>query len=283
MSWEIYTFISAFTLSAAVLLQRSLLSTYKTNIYGYVVFSQFLIAVVLFIPAFAFGFTLPNIQNYLFEAFVAIAAFGSGHILYAKSLQLVEASRFSVLFATQAIWIMGFGIVLFGESLSLVQVVGTILIFLSVLLLSRGPTILKFDRGTVLGLITAFIFAIAITSWSYVGRQTDSLSWTAISFAGTALVAVMLYPKSLQHMKPFLSHEVLRRFVLLAVVYAIGSFTMLLAYQFGDFSTVTPLRQTSIIITVLFAFIFFKSERNNVKTKLSAALISFYGVLLIVI
>jgi len=283
MTWQLLTFISAFTLSGAVLLQRSLLSTYKVNVFGYAVFSQFLIAAVLFVPALALEFKLPNIENYIVESIVAIVAFGAGHILYAKALQLVEASRFSVLFATQAIWIMGFGIVLFGESLTIAQIVGTLFIFISVLLLSGYWQLWKVDKGTVYGLITAFIFAIAITSWSYVGRGTDGLSWTAVSFAGTAIVAFLLYPRSIILMKPFLPRKILVRFILLAIVYAIGSYAMLGAYTYGDFSTVTPLRQTSIIITVLMAFLFFKNERTNIKLKLTAALISFVGVILIVL
>ena len=283
MSWQLLTAISVFSLSVSVLLQRVLLHKDKINPYAYAVVFQGIVGILLTAFALIYGFKLPNIQTLILPALLSVVAFGLGHIVYAKTLQLVEASAFSVLFATQAIWIMLLGIGLFHESLSLLQIGGTILIFGSVGLLARGSRKLSINKGTALGLLTGLLFGIAITSWSYVGRHTDGLSWAAISFIGTSIVAYIARPQSIAKMRLVVTGKLLPKLLLLGTLYAVGSLAMLFAYREGAFSIVTPLRQTSIIVTVLLALIFLSKERNKIKLKLLAALVCFLGVVLIVV
>ena len=58
---------------------------------------------------------------------------------------------------------------------------------------------------------------------------------------------------------------------------------MLFAYKYGTFAVVSPLRQTSIIVTVLLALILLPKERNRIPRKITAAALCMIGVLLIVI
>lgn len=283
MSWQLFTAISVFSLAASVLLQRVLLSKDKLDPYAYVVVFQVTVGVILTVVALFVGFKLPNIEQYLLPAIVSIIAFGLGHIAYAKTLQLVEASAFSVLFATQAVWIMLFGILFFNESLTLIQVLGTTLILASVLLLVKRLSALQFDQGTLFGLLTGLLFGVAILCWSYVGRYTDPISWAAISFIATAFVAYLVRPNTISKMPQLFTGKILPKLIVLGVLYAIGSLTMLYAYREGTFSIVTPLRQTSIIVTVILALIFLKAERTRIPRKLIASALCFFGVVLIVI
>ena len=282
MSWQLFTAISVITLSASVVLQRILLSKDKLDPYAYVVIFQAIVGSILMLFTLIFGFKLPGIENYILPAALSIVAFGLGHISYAKTLQLVEASAFSVLFATQAVWIMLLGILLFNESLTYIQIIGTVLIFGSVLLLVKNLSALQLDKSTFWGLLTGLFFGIAITSWSYVGRYTDPLSWAAISFVATAIVAYLVRPQTVRKIPELLSRNIILKLLVLGVLYAVGSLTMLYAYREGTFSVVTPLRQTSIIITVLFALLFIKAERNRISRKLMAAALCFVGMILIV-
>lgn len=283
MSWQLLTAISVLFLSISVLLQRVLLHRYKVDQYAYVIVFQATVAIILCIAAAIVGFSLPNIQSLLIPAAVAMVSFGVGHILYARTLQLVEASVFSVLFATQAVWIMLIGIVLFNERLAAVQIVGVIMIFASVAMLAGKYQSLLANKGTLYGLATGAVFGVAITSWSYVGRYTDGLSWAAISFVGTAVIVALLKPSALKKIKPLLEGRILARFFLLGIVYGAGSLAMLFAYNYGTFAEVTPLRQTAIIVTVLLSLVFFASERQNVPKKLLAATLCCAGVVLVLV
>lgn len=283
MSWELFTIISVLSLSVSVILQRVLIHKDKTDPFAYAVLFQGIVGVLLMVFAFVYGFRLPHIETVLVPAIIAILFYGVGHIIYAKTLQYVEASAFSVLFATQAIWIMLLGILLLGERLTAIQIVGTTLIFVSVIMLAKNIRSVFAEHGTLLGLLTGLMFGVAIYCWSYVGRFTDTISWAAISFIGTALVALLIQPSSVQKMRPLLEPKVLVKLGALAVFYGIGSLTMLFAYKYGSFAVVSPLRQVSIIITVLLALMFLVNERNRVGRKLAAAFICMLGVVLIVL
>lgn len=283
MSWEILTATSVLALSISVILQKILLSKDKINLYAYAVVFQSLVGIMLMTVAFIVGFKLPHIEDVWVPALISVIAFGVGHVMYAKTLQVVEASAFSVLFATQAIWTMLFGIIVLHEKLTLLQILGTLLIFASVGMLVKNIRAVRLDRGTVLGLLTGFLFGIAVATWSYVGLHTDALSWAAISFILTAIVAYLVKPDSICSVPSLLKRNVLMKLIPLGIFYGIGSLAMIFAYKYGEFSIVTPLRQTSIIITVLFALLLLSSERNRIATKIAAAVVCFVGVALIVI
>lgn len=283
MSWQLLTIISVLSLSISVILQRTLIHRDRTDPFAYAVVFQGIVGVLLLVVALLVGFKLPGIEAVIVPAIISVIFYGVGHIVYAKTLQKVEASAFSVLFATQAVWIMLLGIVLLGESLTTLQVLGSLFIFVGVGFLVKNLASVFKDRGTLLGLLTGLMFGIAITAWSYVGRHTDTLSWAAISFIGTSFVAFLVYPKSVQKMKPLLKPQVLATLILLAVFYGIGSLAMLFAYKEGSFAIISPLRQTSIIVTVLLALAFLPQERNRIRRKILAAFICAIGVILIVI
>ena len=163
------------------------------------------------------------------------------------------------------------------------QIVGTLLIFGSVGVVSKNLKSLSLDKGTLLGLLTGLLFGVAITAWSYVGRHMDGLSWAAISFIGTALVALLVKPSTRYKIPRLLTGNILAKLVLLGVLYATGSICMLYAYKAGTFTEVTPLRQTSIIVTTLLALLFLTKERSRISLKLVAAVICFVGVVLIIV
>ncbi len=283
MTWQLFTFISVLGLSISVLLQRTLLHKHKTNPFAYAIVFQAIVGILLLIPAFVHGFTLAGLENYLLPSIISVLCFGIGHIFYAKTLQRVEASSFSVLFATQAVWTMALGIVLLHESMTWVQVAGTVLIFASVAMLAKNLRKVFADRGVVYGLITGLLFGVAVYFWSYVGRYVDGMSWAAISFIATSLVVLLVRPRTLLQLRPLLRPAVFSKLWLLGIFYGLSSLAMMFAYQLGTFAIVSPLRQTSIIVTVLLALTFLPAERNTIGRKLLAALVCTTGVVLIII
>lgn len=280
MSWQFFIAISVITSSVAVLFQRLLLHKDKSNPYAYIVVFQALVALLVGTYAFINGFVLPDFGRYWLAIIATCVLFGAGNIASAKTLQLVEASIFSVLFATGAVWVMLMGIIFLDETLSASQIIGAGLIFFSIAVLGYSKKTLKFNKGIILGLLTGLIYGVAVGLWAYVGRSSDVASWTAISFAGPSLVVLLIYPSSAKHIKSFLSGTKLTRMLLLGLFFSVGSVTLLTAYNRGDVSAVAPINQTSIIITTLLAVIFLK-ERDHLPKKFLSAVVCFIGALLI--
>ncbi len=281
MAWQLLTAISVVTLSISVLLQRLLLHNDKSDPFAYVVVFQGLVAILVAMYAIVHGFHMPNFGKYWFAITVTVLLYGAGHIAYAKTLQKVEASIFTILFATNAIWTMFMGLILFHEHLTAMQIIGVLFIFASVGILAERKGAFKFDSGVLLGLLTGLLFGFATATWAYVGRHADAASWTALSFAGPSLVVLATHPKAVKDMKPFLRGTKFTRMILLGVFFSISAVTLLTAYQRGNVSLIAPLQQTTIIVTILLAVIFLH-ERKRLWVKTAAAAICFVGVLLIV-
>ncbi len=283
MSWQLLTVISVLGLSVSILLQRVLLHKHKTDPVAYSALFQAITAAIIAVFAVANGFSLAGIDGVWLISIVCIVLYGFGTVIYAKTLQYVEASAFSVLFATHAVWVMALGILLFHEHITTLQILGTGLIFSSVIFLIKNIRTLSLDKGTAYGLLTGLIYGGAVTSWAYVGREIDTLSWAAFSFAGSALVSFMVKPSSSSKILPMLKGVILPKMLLLGLFYGIGSVAMLFAYKYGSLTLVSPLRQTGIVVTTLLALFFLKSERNRISRKLIAAAVCFVGIVLIIV
>lgn len=227
------------------------------------------------------GFDAPNFSQYWFASISCIILFAAGNIALAESLQRIEASVFTVIFATSVAWIMLFGTILFGEPLGLWHVIGSLLTFISILLLVETRGRLKFDRGILFGLLSGLLFGLAVIGWVYVGRKAEPISWQAITFIAPSLLIALVYPKSLAKAKPLLKGRQLNWLLLASFTFAVSTTALLYAYKHGQINQVAPLQQSSIIFTVILAVIFLK-ETKNLTRKIVSALICFAGVLMIV-
>lgn len=283
MSWQMYTAISVIGLSVSVILQRVLLHKHKTDPVAYSVVFQLYVAAILLVASVVAGFSLAGIGDVWLVATICIVLYGVGNIVYSLTLQRVEASAFSMLFATHAVWVMALGILLFNESLTMMQLLGSVLLFISIAILAKNIGSIFKEKGTLLGLLTGLLYGLAVTSWTYVGREVNTLSWAAVSFAGSALVSFLVQPQSYKKMLPLFKGVVASKIIVLAIFYAVGSTAMLFAYKYGSLTIVSPLRQTGIIVTTLLALAVLESERVNIPKKIAAAVISSIGVVLIVI
>lgn len=280
MAWQLLTAISVITFSVSVLLRRLLLHKDKSDPLAYVIIFQGLVGVLTGIYALIHGFHSPDFSKYWFAILVTVLLYAAAHVVSTKAFQQVEASIFSVLFATSAIWTMLAGLFLFSDHITLKQLVGVVLVFVSVSILVERKG-LKIDRSILLGLLTGALFGLATAGWAYVGRHADVPTWTALSFLAPSLIVLAVKPKTVLKMKPFLSGTLLTRMALLGVIFSISSLASLLAYTKGNVNLVATLQQTGIIVTTLLAVIFLR-EREKLWRKGLAATICFAAVILIV-
>jgi len=281
MAWQLLTGISVITLSISVLLQRLLLHQDKSDPVAYGIVFQALVGIILLCYALVAGFHGLDFAKYWFPILSTFLLYAVGTVVGAFTLRNVQASIYSILFATNAIWVAAISLPLFHVSITPLQLLGIALIFASTAFLFEYTGKFKFDRGVLLGLLTGFIYGLATVAWVYIDKHADPASWSAISFIGPALVLLIAKPASVRKMKPFLNRSTLIRMTFLGILYSISALTVLLAYKHGNAALIAPLQQTSIITTVVLAIIFLR-ERNRLWQKAIATLICFIGVLLVV-
>lgn len=283
MSWQVYIVIAVLLLSVAILLQRVILHRYKADDVAFAGVFQLLVAAVMFPWALIHGISFDGYSTQWGVIALCTVCFGVGSIMYANTLKHIDASAFSVLFATQTIWIMLAGVWLYKERLGWLQIAGTALIFLSIALLAESRKVFRSQKGIIWGLITGLLFGIAIAGSAYVVRNVEPITWIWLSFVLGGLGSILVQPSKVPLCKKLLRGEILRLMLVLCTIYAVGNVAMSYAYIEGPFSLVAPVRQSGIIITALLAFVFLKDERKNISRKLAAAAICTAGVILLVI
>src|SRR4029078_6462487 len=106
------------------------------------------------------GFRIPNLQDISLNLLLMSFLLGVGNMLTFSGLKRVEASEFTVLFSTRAVWSVVAAILILGESFSLKQVLGGGLIIASVFLVSWKRKSFRLTEGEMLILAAAALFGI---------------------------------------------------------------------------------------------------------------------------
>ncbi|HVF69779.1 MAG TPA: DMT family transporter [Xanthomonadales bacterium] len=282
MSWELLTAISVITTSVSVILQRVLLHNDKSDPIAYAIVFQGLTAIFFAIFALFEGFKMPDFTKYWFPVTATFVLYAIGNVIYAKTLQKVEASIFSTLLATSTIWVVLMSYFLFAERPNSAQILGGLIIFGSVGILMERSGKLKLDTGIMMGLFMGLIFGLAKSAWIYVGKEAGVGVWNALACAVPALLLLLTNHRSVSKMKPLLTGRVFTKMLLLCILFAVCNLASLAAYQVGKVSVITPLMQTNVIITVILAIIIL-GERKRLWQKVMAAVVCFIGVLLIIV
>lgn len=281
MNWQLLLAISVFTYAVSVLLQRILLKDDKSDPIAYSVVFQLVVGLVILAYALIKGFSVPNLYPILPNLILMTFLYGVGNVLIFKSLKAGEASEFTIVFATKVFWTIAAAILFLGEAFSLRQGVGTLLIMASVILLSWKDRRFKLSKGGLFGLGAALCFGLAFANDAFILRNFDVPSYLAIAFIVPALMVWLFNPRAARKMLPLLEKPMLKRLMILAILYAVSSITIFLAYQVGrNAAQIAPLNQTSTIVTVLLAIVFLQ-EKNDLLKKIAGAVISVLGVILV--
>ncbi|QQS19885.1 DMT family transporter [Candidatus Saccharibacteria bacterium] len=283
MTWQVYIAVSVLLLSVAILLQRVILRKHTVDAVAFAGTFQLLVAVVMLPWALLNGLSFEGYSSQLVPIILATLGFGIGSVVYAQTLKHVDASAFSVLFATQAIWIMVAGMWLYHEKLTWPQAVGALFIFGSVVLLTETRKGFRSQRGLLLGLLTGLLFGIGIAASAYMVREVEPITWIWFSFILGGLGSLLVKPSKIPLCNKLIRGKIFRSMLVLSAIYALGTAAMNYAYIEGPFSLVAPIRQTGIIVTALLAFAFLRDERNNIARKLVAVAICTTGVVLLVV
>lgn len=280
MTWQVLVAISVLTYSISVLLQRLLLKDDKVDSVAFSVVFQLFVGVLVLAYALVRGFSVPNLGPLLPNLALMVVLYGAGNVFIFKALKAVEASEFTIVFATRPLWTILAAIVFLGESFSARQLLGTAFILVGVALVS-WQKIFRLSRGTLFSLVAALSFGLAFANDAFIVRSFDVPSYLSLAFILPALAVWAVTPAVTVKIKSLLTQSFLTKLSWLGIIYAVSAITIFLAYQVGrNAAQIAPLNQTSTIITVVLAIIILKEKALLVKKLLGAAL-SFVGVMLV--
>ncbi len=136
MSWQLLVGISVLTYSVSILLQRVLLKENKSDPIAYSIVFQIITGLIVGVFALFRGFSIPNLLPILPNLILMIFLYGVGNIFVFKALKNLEASDFTIIFASRTLWTIIAAIIFLKERADLFKkLIGSVISFIGVILL----------------------------------------------------------------------------------------------------------------------------------------------------
>lgn len=158
---------------------------------------------------------------------------------------------------------------------------GTLLIILGVVLVTLKSAKVSFSRNEIYALLAGVCFGFANTNDRILLKTLNLYPFVFLAFVLPAVIVAIVKPNAARKMTAFLGKTLLTRMVVLCVVYAASAITFFAALQASpNSSQVASINLTNVILTVLLSIVFLR-ERTNIPKKLTGAVASFVGLILV--
>lgn len=284
MSWQLLIAVSVTLYSVSTLMQRVLVKDNSKPIAFSIVF-QVLTGIVIAIVGLltSSDMSFPRLAPIVGNLVAMIVLYGLANIAIFSSLKETEASVFTILFSTRALFTIAASSILLQEVLTGKQLIGASLIFLAVIVVNwkSGKNMLHLGRGELYAIAAAACFGFANTNDRYILQSFPLYSYLSLAFIAPPVLIASLYPKEIKSITTFFSKKMLPKVLLLSFVYTFSAITFFAALQTGgNSSQIATVNLTSVIVIVLLAVIFLK-EREHTVQKIAGAAICFMGLLLV--
>ena len=284
MSWQILLFISVVLVSFGVLLQRILMKEEGSDPWAYSIVFQLLVGTLAAIYGFLFSemafprdvkFLIPNI-------ILMILLYSANNVFLYSALKKIEASIFTIIISTRSLFTVFASSVFLNELLTGKQFIGALFILSGAVFVNLNKkSNLKFEKGIIYAFLAASAFGFANTNDRILLQHFNLYPYITIGFILPASFMLMIKPSSFRKIKDFTNIRLLRKMVILCLVFTASSATFFRALQIApNSSQVTTIMVSSVVLTVFLSIIFLK-ERENVGRKIIGALAAFLGLLLV--
>ncbi len=281
MNWFILALLSVLGVAIQGILQRVLMKGDKTDPYAYTIVFQSLLAILCIPVAIFHGFYFPHIGASSVFFILAAILWGAATYFIFKAMHLLEASEVTILTTTGVIITIIVSIVFLHEAFSFLKILGTAIIFITVLMISNLKKGLKFNKGIIFALLATSCAGIAIVLDGINVKHYDVVSYSMIIDVLIVAMLLTIRPKALKKWKNYLNPNFLQKMLPLGIFSAMQGFAYLLALQTpGVIAQAAAIRQSSVILTVILAMIFLH-ERDNFFKKVLAAILVTFGVMLL--
>lgn len=285
MDWQVLMAVSVVTFSVSTLLQRWVLRESNSHPIAFSATFQILVGLILFVYGiFGADRSLPKDFSPIWKNLVlSVIFYATSAACIAKSLKQTEASKFTIIFSTKALFTIVAAAIFMQESLNAKQILGTGLVMGAIILVNLKQNKLSFNRGDFLALIAAGCFGLVNASDRYLLKFFNVYPYLVFAFVVPSLFMLSFFPKEVPFTKMYLNKKLGLKILFLSTIYALSSATFLQALKIGtNVSQIAVVNLTSVIITVILALIFLKETDNWIK-KLVGAVLSFVGLILVMV
>lgn len=282
MPWQIAIIISVTLYSCSTLLQRYVLRNNDTNAIAVSLFFQGVTAGIIGILGFSLGqLHIPDLRTILPELIILAALYGLGNIFIFRALTQLEASKFTILFSTRGVFTIIAAVLFLSERLQLVQLIGVGLIFTGIAVVHSKALQFSFHPRELQALGAACCFGLANINDRILLGQLNVITYVFLAFLLPTVLVAFFRPHDAGQIPRLLTRKLLPKLLLLCLFYTGSSLAFFSALQRApNASQVAAANVSSVMLIVLLSAVFL-GERSELPKKITAALITITGLLLV--
>lgn len=282
MSWEVFALISVVTTSIAALFERALMRDESSDPISFAIIFQFILGFVTWGLALALGkFVWPYDLSMWLRYVISTVLWAGATVASLKAMKYLQVGEATIIGTSSTIVSVTLGILLFSEKLSVTSILGILLIFLAIWIVSSEKLSFKSKTGIVFALISAVCGGVAVINDIMILKTYEAFSYTTIMSLLPGVLLLGIFPKQVFTQKHIFTLGVMKKMILLAIFYSAQAITYYVAIEHqAPISKLSPITRSSIILTVILAAIVLK-ERSFMKKKIIAAVIVAVGAILV--
>jgi drug/metabolite transporter (DMT)-like permease len=275
----IYPFIAALAKSGERVFYRYIMINEDGGTFTFV---HYLLGSLFLLPFFLLGFQWPSENIAWLIALISGICWAMAAFFGFKSYSLLQLSYRAPISKSKVFFVLILSMIFLKEVLTFEKILGTILIFFGIIILSYKHHTTEHQvkrKGILFTIISVFLMAIALLIDKYNMQFFNTNTYAFLTFI---LPAAVLLPIALRNkskitsilrnkIKPTIAAAGLCAFYYYLVLYSLKRF---------DASTIAPILELSTVMAVIWGILFLK-ERQNILKKLIATAIVFVGALII--
>lgn len=264
MNWQALILISVFLSSFSTILQRVLLKDDKGSPIAFSILFQFIGTLIVAAFGIGFGdFSFDGLYIVLQYILIMTLLYGTGVIFYFKSLQLVEASEFSIIFSSRVLFAIAGTTLLLREALTPSILIGAILIILGVIIVTLKSTKINFTKGELFAFLAALTFGLTVVTDRFLLQNMDFYTYIFLVFLLPGIFATIVYTKQIKGVSYYLNIKLFPRLVLAAFLQTVTVITFFAALKVSPNSSLVVLvNLTSVIFTVVLSIVVLKERER---------------------
>lgn len=282
MSWQLVLLTAILSGGFMQIYIRVLMKDQKSDPILFSILFQLLAGFLVGIFIAFQNLNVSSILNVWSNLILMALVYGISNIFVFRSLKIIEASQFAIFYSSRALWTIIGAVIILGEAFSISNIIGALLIFLGITLVSQKASLPFKIKGIIFALIAALMQGLENINDAYIIRILNPVFYTSLAMIFPAILMLVLNFKSVSNIKIFLNEKRLLNMIILSVLFAITTVGFYTSYKIGgNIAQIAPIYQTVTIVTVILAAFFLK-EREDIFKKIVAGLFASLGAILLI-
>jgi len=199
----------------------------------------------------------------------------------ALALKHTEASVFQIVGQSRHIVVLFGAALLFSEPISSIKIFSIFLIILGVIIALKQGSKIRITKGVIYSFLSTIAIGCAFLFIKIANQDVAPVFLASVALIISGLLSYLITLFMNKNDSSFKLPVKLRTpLVVAALIFAIFELVIFTALSIGEASRVTPVSQSSMIFTIVGAYLFL-DERNHLKQKIIGGTIIALGIIVL--